>query len=656
MFDLSAARDRLALALLAPLLALSIYGALIVPWHSASSIDSRTHIEMIRAISDRGLPYAFNGPVEKYPELQVAWNVARGERIWGSYPPVYAYVAAPFFRVGGLVAVSRLSMALLAFLALGAYALGKRYTGDPVFGSATAWVTLGATSAPASAFDIGPYILAITLVTWATAFTLTSLDEEGARSRSYAAASGLIGAIAIGTHLLTFPIVGALLVALALFRGKGCGWGWGPTKESLLRGAIAAGCTVLVLLPIAALNHARFGAWNPISYGPCVWARCEGTGLAHQSPRAMVAFAAPVLGWLAVTSAFLWLGRRSPPKLALIATCALLVLYFVPALRSHGAALFTIGFGYVADVSRVDMPPMVRAADGLGVFNGPFVIKSTLQCTPAFALIALAPRGTPREKQLSAAIALPCAGLFLLLALRANIPAVHALGYPLLYLRYVMPALPLLAALSVAAVRGLAWQRWHLALLVGLSTALSLWFYFGSDDLGFFRRLVLLRGTLALGVAAVALGALARRDGARARKFVGPAAVVATVAFAFGFGITTGLDLPVTMDIRDDNDHRVDAVAALTPARFALVGYSAEIDVPLTLRATRDIECGDLWESGNWNNLRQLIDYWTSQARPIYALWPHAFPMRSPWPDVSFEVVSEKEGLFLLKKSGTAQR
>jgi hypothetical protein len=370
----------------------------------------------------------------------------------------------------------------------------------------------------------------------------------------------------------------------------------------------------------------------------------------------MLVFAAPAVAWLLATGLLLWLARRSTPQLALIAFLSLLTLFLAPAIRSHGASLFTIGFGYLVDVSAVDMLPMRRAADGLGNFNGPFVIKATLQCTPAFALIALAPRDTPRDKQLSSAIALPCAALFLLLTLRANIPAVHALGFPLLYLRYVMPALPLLAALSVAAVRGLAWRRWHLVVLVGLSTALSLWFYFGSNDFTYFRRIVLLRGTLVLGIGALTLAALARLDGDRGRRFLGAATLASTIAFAFGFGITTGLDLPVTMDIRDDNDRHLDLVASLTPARFALVGYSGEIDVPITLRATRDLEYGDLWESGSWDNFRKLIDYWTADRRPIYALWPRGSPRTSPWPDVTFEAVNAKEGLFLVKKTEAARR
>ena len=168
-------RRRNALLYLVPIFVISIAGALWVPFHSASSIDSRTHIEMMRGITQHGLPYAYNGPLGRYPELQVGWNIVHDGKLWGNYPPLFAYAAVPFFLAGGLRAVSAFSMLLLSILALGVYKLGARYTRDPIAGVAAAYVAVFSTPAGVSSLDIGPFMLCITLLTWGVYFALVAL-------------------------------------------------------------------------------------------------------------------------------------------------------------------------------------------------------------------------------------------------------------------------------------------------------------------------------------------------------------------------------------------------------------------------------------------------------------------------------------------------
>ncbi len=50
-------------------------------------------------------------------------------------------------------------------------------------------------------------------------------------------------------------------------------------------------------------------------------------------------------------------------------------------------------------------------------------------------MVDVAPFATAREKRATLALALPCLALYTLLAMRAVIPAVHALGFPWLYFR-----------------------------------------------------------------------------------------------------------------------------------------------------------------------------------------------------------------------------
>jgi hypothetical protein len=104
-------RDRLAIALLllAPLLVFTLYGPVFIPSHSCPVFDGRTYIEMIRGVSDHGLPYLANGPAADFPELRARWNSVHDGRLWGMYPPFFAYAAFPFFRIAWLTG-SRISM------------------------------------------------------------------------------------------------------------------------------------------------------------------------------------------------------------------------------------------------------------------------------------------------------------------------------------------------------------------------------------------------------------------------------------------------------------------------------------------------------------------------------------------------------------------
>ena len=161
---LGVTRERVALLLLAPLLLFTLYGPVFIPSHGCPGVDGRTYIEMIRGVSDHGLPYLANGPAADFPELRARWNGVHDGRLWGTYPPLFAYAAFPSFRLAGLTGVSYFNGLVLAILVLGCFALGRRYTRDPILGTATAYVAVASTAASSIALDISAYVLAITLV------------------------------------------------------------------------------------------------------------------------------------------------------------------------------------------------------------------------------------------------------------------------------------------------------------------------------------------------------------------------------------------------------------------------------------------------------------------------------------------------------------
>jgi hypothetical protein len=251
-------------------------------------------------------------------------------------------------------------------------------------------------------------------------------------------------------------------------------------------------------------------------------------------------------------------------------------------------------------------------------------------------------------------LALPAAAHYVLLTLRAPIPLAHALGYPWLYMRYAMPALPLLGVLALTALarRSFSWRH----ALVAAAVAVPVWIVLVTDpdDFLFLRRLAILRLTLLLALVATVALWLARRRGVLRAKVEQFGHVVAAGAIGMGIAITCGIDVRAVYEVRVRNDAHVDRIAKITPQRFALVGYAAEIDIPLTLHATRDIETADLLEAKDWNNFHALIDRWTAEKRPIYALlYPNPNGSKtwtSPWADVVFEPVDAPNHVYLVRK------
>ena len=652
-------RNRLAWLLLAPLLVVILYAAFVAQSHTCPSVDCRTYVEMVRGISDHGLPYLENGPVALYPELQARWNVVHGDRLWGTYPPVFPYAAVIPFRLGGLVGVAHFNGLMLAVLAFGVFALGRRYTRDSLAGTAAAYIVVLSTPAGASSLDLGPYTMAVSMITWASFFTIWALDEADGRARRLALVAGLLGGLALGTHLLNLPLLGALLLVLCAVPVGGSPTllperfrqhrfaHLAPTRASMRRGVWAIVGAGLPLSGMAALNHLRFGSWNPISYGPCAWRSCDETGLGHQSAGAMLLYAAMTIVWATLTIGVSWYVRRSRIGLMIAALGSLAFLFGYEPLTRHTRNIATIFWAYLVDNSPFDMFPMSRPPDGLGNMFGPFVIKSTLQCTPFLALAAMAPFTSRREKGVTLALGLPALALFVLLGLRANLVPVHALGYPFLYLRYVLPALPLLVVLGLEAVKALPWTWAHVVLAAGATLAFVVALNQAPDDMLYWRRVLVLRGTLALGGGALILGGIAHRSLGKAWK---RAAAFATVgAIACGIAITSMIDLRVVLSMQKESARRVDHVALIVPQRFALAGWAGDIDLLLSLRATRDIEYVDLYESLNWYNFRQMIDRWSSDHRPIFAVLPPG-AVKSPWQDVDFELVDPAERLYRVTK------
>lgn len=638
----SKSREWFALALLIPLFVTFAWAMSSGPWRSPPSVDGRTYIEMIKGISDNGLPYLANGPSEEFPELRARWNVEKDHRLWGSYPPVYAYLAVPFFRWGGLAGVSRFNGALLIVFIFGAFAIGRKYMVDPLMGTATAYLAFFS-PASLSMLDIGPYMLMIGLVAWATYFALAALDTEERVGRS-AFLVGILGGLAIGSHLLSFPMIGALVGVLFL-----PATGWLPNRASLERAGWVAAGLVTSILPTAILNQLRFGSLNPISYGPCPWRSCAETGQDQQHLHVMLGYAGPTFLWFGLTIVAIRLARTRLLRAGAIAAAAV-VFVAIPPLRSHGLRIAQVLTGYVADMNLSDMFPLAHPPDGVGYMFGPYLVKSSLQVMPALVLAAYAPFSTERERRLTRALALPCVALLLAITLRANQPGAFAYGFPFVNLRYVTPALALFAAMSLAAIRNLPWQRRHAGLLAGAFVLGTAWLGQWTDDGPLARRIALLYGSLVISVVVAGCVFAVRRQW---RPLVTWGELAAgTSALAIGWGLATWLavDFPALRQMHRACEERLDLLATVLPYRSAVIGGPYEIDPPLALRASRDIEYADLYETTDLADVPALVDHWSAEKRPVYFLAPAGRPPVERWAGFRVELIDRDGEIYLVHK------
>jgi hypothetical protein len=628
--------------LLAPLIGLLLLGAVVVPLHSAMSVDDRTYLDMIDGVARHGLPVVGNGPSDDFAELRPQWELARGGRLWGIYAPIFCYVAAPFYVLDGAQGVIRLNFLLIAAVALGTFALGRRIARDPIVGVAAAYLTVAAAPVLPLALTASPYAFAVAGVTWAIERAVAATERHGSDAIRTAAMSGLLGGLATGALLLVFPMLLAVLVLLTMLPGvTEAGW---LTRAARRRGLAATVAAIAPLMPVAALNRERFGSFQPISYGTCSWLHCAEVGLSHQAIGAMLRFAAPAVALVAPALLAWHLARGRRWLRAAVVVVAAFALWIWPAAWTTTRELAIVAFSFLVDLQAPLGGEFRLATVGPGEMLGPYVIKSLLQSAPWVLLLLLASFAGAAGRRARPLLAAPALALLASLLLRAPMPLAHALGYPYLHYRYLVPMVPVLAVLSAVAVRSMRWSWVDGSLLAAIALVVGGWLFQGQDDDPLLRRLLLLRVTLLLALAApAALWWSLRRGHAPARAFCARGIVGAACGVAVALNL--GLDLPALLRLRRENDALLDRVSAHTPPRFALIGWGRLVDPLLALRRTRDIEYADLYEARDSSGARALLERWAREERPVYTLLPPDVGLDTPWPDVELTSVDAEVGL-----------
>lgn len=647
---------------------------------------------MTRAIALHGVPYFDNGPADQFLALRSPFNLYSHGHLWGIYGPVYPYFAALPFLLGGLRLASVATCMLLIPLALLTFVVTRRLlTSDPPGvrtasdkpstaplgsqnadrdeGYATAAAILVVVSTPAlgKAIELSAYPLAMVLAVGAVAVTLEAVRAAGHRRFAYAAVAGVLFAAGTGTHLLCLPMSMALIGTLAICDGtnheRGPTWvqktvlrSLLPTPETVLTAGVALGVMSLLTLPLAYLNHFRFGSYNPFSYGPVPWFGMDTVGGTDQTIASHVKVALPCLllvlwgvtGWLGASA----VKRRWHVRAGVVAV-AVAALVVSPVLREKTWTYATVAFAFVFDQSLVTMPWPYRHAPGtFANLHGQWAVKSTLQCTPILLVGLMIPRLSGRAKQNTLVVLAPCAALYVYLVLRGNLPMFSALGIPYAYIRYTTPGLPLLLAAAMRVVRDSQLKPRHAIVAGCIGTVMvTVLFLFWSDEPLYRQVLVLIVPVTAAVVSSIAV-VMNRRGWLRSSVVV--AALTATLGIGIGIGI--GHDFRSHLDGKRWCDGRSDAMRRATPSRFAMFGYHPALDPVLAVSLERDVEYADLAEGArdvdHWAHVRPLLDYWFANDRPVYFV-ANDEKHKIPWPDMHAELVDRENLIYIITKRAT---
>ncbi|MFH1465751.1 MAG: hypothetical protein ABIO70_15295 [Pseudomonadota bacterium] len=530
------------------------------------SIDEGVYDAMAAAMS-RGSVFIENGYSERpSPELtiQIAGMDQHIEPVGGQlvaqYPQMASVLVAPLYRWEGYRALFHVNaFAFLLAVAL-TFRLGRTLHEDPRVADVGAALFALCTFAWPYSVGAWPHMIHLVLVLGGVTAVFQALQTPGRGALSLALVAGLSLGMSLGVRLDGLFVVAAL--GLVLLYQRRVRW----------REGLAIGLGLLPgLLFLSLTNHVKFGTWMPLSYGPHAkssimsFLPAVAPGLLVLAARAMV-YREGLRGVLARHRGKILVagGLMAAASLALPSTRGLL-LPWVRSAWGLSVALTVGGLGI--DRAGFEAGP----GGGLYYYIGGFK-KALVQSMPWLAL-ALVPivgwlRGRREDRHTPALLLIPA----ILVAVYSQRGRHGGLS---LGLRYLLPALPLLAVLVAPTVRSLLAQlrgrRVALAVVVALGVAAALSPLARPLEVGPHERLVLggplvlaalLAGLVLLGW----LPSLAESSGLRLGT-----ALATVAALSWAAGVTFGYDTRLERRARLRTLSIAQAVQQLLPERALLL-------------------------------------------------------------------------------------
>jgi len=600
---------RVKFAIVSLLMVLQVFYSLNLTQPAHFTVDEGVYHMMARSMARDGSLAVWNGYAETpsdelvYALLRMDSRDPAAPRLVPQYPSVYAFVAAPFYMIGGLKGLFWLN--LLAFFGTVAAtaAIARRLYGDSSLAfNAVLFLILG-TFAWEYVQGIWPHSLSMFLVTASVLTGLVALDKKPAgQATAWAIVAGLIVGVAAGIRY--DAILAAPAIALPFLFAS-------PPRVRPVAG-LAAGL-IPGLLVLAITNDAKFGIFSPFTYGPNSQGGAD--SVTGYIPVAAAGFTGVVFAWLATRAPVrkYYEGRVLWVVIAAIAVA--LAVALIPQTRLLAGRLIEGAWEIVVDLrARPDIPEwgVSRTPTG-GLAYGDWLKKALLQNCPWLVLLGIPAVGWLRRRDPGSAVLFLVIGAFLTLY---GYQRWHGgLG---LNMRYFLPLLPLAAVLAAEGWRNLVvgippgWRR--AAVMLGLFTVF-IWIPLISSDATLAVEPVLLNTPLIIAAALTVALVLRSLPIGRIRPALNVAGLgLSATALAWAFSVSFAYDLMrssasrvVNFEIGTEIRRMVEPDAILF-SRYAN-RVSLLIDDDIRLAFPRNDEFADF---------RRLLDLHLAQNRPVY--------------------------------------
>jgi 4-amino-4-deoxy-L-arabinose transferase-like glycosyltransferase len=411
------------------------------------AIDESVYIAMADAMATRGdLAIQSDGGVEGAPSMIYALSGYGADgRVYPQYPAGYAYIAAPFYAVGGVAGLFFLNaIAGLAALYL-TYHIARRLYRDEEIALWSAGLLAAATYFSTYAFAVWPHMLTLAILLGAAAIAIDGADRTRISHLRLATSGALIGAAAL-VRVDSVIYFAAIFAWLRLFAA--------PQNRLSVVSFFAGAAPVLALA--AWFNIVKYGIASPVSYGePSDYETARGYAplaiAALTGAGALMIFDMRKLASRARGA----IATRNGMLAVYAAAMAALIICWRP-LSTLAHHFWTLLFDLQAYNGDYFHDVLTRDGKGfLTTFGMPK--KALFQSMPFFLIVILAIAEFFRGKNVRAA------GFCLLFAAAPivffGVKQWHG-GYAL-NMRFFFPAIPFLTILSAAAITHLM-QRAHM--------------------------------------------------------------------------------------------------------------------------------------------------------------------------------------------------
>lgn len=612
--------DRVKIAIISLLMILQVSYTVTLTRPAHFTVDEGVYHMMARSMARDGSLAVRTGYTET-PSEELVYSFLRKDlhdpaapRLVPQYPSVYAFVAAPFYMIGGIKGLFWINLLAFFGTAWATAAIARRLYGDNALAlNGVLILTLG-TFTWEYVQGIWPHSLSMFLVAAAVLAGLVALDKEPpGKATAWAALAGLI--IGLGAGIRYDAILVAPAVALPFL--------FAPHPRIRPIAGLIAGLVPGLLL-LAFTNEAKFGVFSPFTYGSD--AQGGAVSMRGYMPVMVAGVGGVALAWLGTRTHVRKYYEGRTPWVIAAGIIAIVAILLVPQTRGLSLRLIEGAWELVVDLRfRPDIEEwgVSRTATG-GLAYGDSLKKALLQSCPWLVLLGIPIAAWTRRRDPGTTVLFLVIGAFLTLY---GYQRWHGgLGFNM---RYFLPFLPLAAILAADGWKSLAseipsgWRR--AAVIAGLLTVF-IWIPLLTNDLTLAIEPVLLNTPLAIAAAlglilvlrAMPMGPIVKRM----RPIAGGVGLaLSATALAWAFTTSFAYDLPRSSVTRSANYNIGTEIRSLIEPDSILFSRYANhvsmlIDDDIRLAFPRNDEFGDF---------RRLLDVHLTQDRAVYLAFNDEF-------------------------------